>query len=519
MKTTTRQDMLDLLSRYAAPKFQVGNIPDKWQKNIAAKFGALPQGGWLAFLNLNIFGGGKEGLLFDETGIWMRYTVHQVYLTWARLEDAGEISVLPGDKVSVGGRYILHTLKGSMPGSVLAEMLTELQTLIRDKGLAGVRWAYDADGYAADEVYARFSSMSRTESIREVCREYAGSPYMPPFRDNTERYIAEGFTVPDNEEILAYLDFNLVIDSKEGIVVTNKGLYWNAKQRRRPIPWEDLYAMAPVALHEDKMLELDSQLLPLDGSKLHAQEILELLRRIISLRPRDGSYKATVFPAHREDQLSDEEKRMLFDKNAIRHICKRHSLLSHPSYYPPVVETYESDDEIVIARNISTITTTVEGLYVTTRGIRFRNSYEDKPAMPVALIPYARLVDAKISVDPADALYIDSWLVFKSEHSGEIAYLIILLQLYCASLRAANSPDFYEKEAIYMDPWLIPVQGAQSDKHWVVAEEGVIRGIWTSIELTYAREHRLFDPSVISVWSPGMDRWDDLENIDLQGEK
>lgn len=515
MNETTRQNIIDLLSRYANPKLKAGDIPAKWKKNIASKFDTPPDDEWLGFLNLAFLMAGKDGILFAKSGIWMRYAGHEAYLTWARLADAGAIQLLPKNRISVGDRYTLYTLDGHLPAPELAQLLIGLQDLMIETKAADSCWEYDEHGFAADELYTRYACKARADYIRDVCREYAGYPYLPPFKPKVNQYIADGFCITQDDEILAYLDFNVVINAQEGIVVTKNGLYWKSKLRERCLTWEDLYAMSWPELQGDNLLALDSQLMTLNGSKLHQEEIAELLRRILSLRPRDVEFKARVFPRDREDQLSDDEKQLVIDKYAIRNICRRHNLLSHPTYYPPVDEPYESDDELVIARNILAHTTSVTGFYVTTRGIRFRNDTYNKQFMPLSFIPFARLVGAEISIGPSNALFVDSWLVCKSDLCEEIAHLIGWLQLYCASLQANDAPPLLEKEAVYMDPWPIPVKGEPTDRHWVVAEEGVIRGIWPTIELAYARDHQLMEASVISVWSAGMDGWAALEEIEL----
>lgn len=515
MNESLKQEILSMLSNYGGPKFQVGNIPEKWIRNIATKIAPPPQGEWLAFLDLTIFGNGKNGLLFTEAGLWLKYTVYQFGIPWSRLVDAGEITVLPKGKIDVGGRYILHTFEDRVSSQRLVELLIQLQELVRACDSSGSFWEYDEQGFATDDIYFQYQGKTRSEVINKVCMDYAGIAYMPPFNKQKHKYIAQGFSVPDEEEVIAYLDFDFTAESKEGIVVTERGLYWRSKVRDRCLEWEDLYAAGQFPhLFSNKEIVIDEQVLNVEGSKLQPEEIVELLRRIISLRPKDN-YCAPVLSIERNDMLSDEERSMIFDKYALRNICKKNRLLSDPYYYTNADQAYnDTDDECIVAQNQTHIITT-EGLTVTNRGVYLLTRPSLKPVMPNVFIPYARLIEAEISLRKKEELYVNSWLVHKAPYSDEIGYLLLCLQLYCTSLQVEGAPDFIEKEATYMDPWLIPVRGGKEDRHWVVAEEEVIRGVWDSKELAYGIEQRIFDASVIRVWSSGMKSWVNLIDADL----
>lgn len=80
------------------------------------------------------------------------------------------------------------------------------------------------------------------------------------------------------------------------------------------------------------------------------------------------------------------------------------------------------------------------------------------------------------------------------------------ISAYAASLTAADNPVRYPYDASYAPRWNLPVRNTEEER-WIVAEGGMLRGVHSESELTWAADTGQLAPARTRCWKKGLPAW------------
>jgi|GEM_PF-6947039 len=528
MNPMVKAEIKAVLNHFHEPGYYAGDIPKKVARHIRSAFHLPPDEELFALLDLSIFRKGRSGLLFTEKGVYWKYALDSATLSWERLSVIQTIKPIDPNKLQLDERQTITINREPTPEQV-ATMLRELRDIVRRHDFAASLVEETPEGAAPGT--GALDALSRDAMIRKVVLTMCPGAFLPPFEGKIKSRLEERFLIPDDDKALAYLDFGIFSQGKEGIILSSKGIYWRSKLRTRCYTWEDLYAAPLITLPDKNELAIDGQKLPFIASSgnLNNDVIRDILEKIISYRPKDREYVPPVLPLDYSSALRAEDKLLTYDRHVIGNIASKRTTPDLSFKLVPMKQAVteedkaiaEQDEEIiepdedVVASTSDSLDRFSKGVTLSNLGVSLYHSVYSNSARESSFIPYARLARAELHLEAHERLYVDSWLINESSTATDIYNLLLDLQAYAQSLLAEDAPEIYGNEALYMDVWPIPVTGSIKAARWVVAEDKVIRGVWDEFELRHGLENGLLPSDNLDVWTEGMERWVPIQESGL----
>lgn len=513
MNLAAKVDIKGVLDALKVKDYYAASIPVKMERNARDAFRLPPEEEVLAIIDMAIIRKGRAGLLFTDKGIYWKYVGSLAIIPWEQLGSVKSIQVVENERsVRLEGHPLIQLLHSESLLQV-AMILRELRDLVVKHGIAEPPYEEDEDlseqGSAAD----RYADLSRDQIIQKIVQQAGSGAFLPPFQDKLNALLSQRFAIPADETILAFLDFGIYAPGKDGVLLTSRGIYWRSKLRGLCYTWEDLYAAPHLTLPEKSELSIDGQRLRSIAGRIGLTNtgIRDILQKIINQRSKDQQVlQAPVLPLTGFGTLTDEEKGRTFDRHVIASIARKRATsdvrLKILPFNEAVLEQLEEDYDLV-ASTTEAGDRFARGITLTSKGVYLTDSVYTGASREESFVPYARLNSALLTLEAEKRLYVNSWLIYESSYVPDIFNLLKDLQAYILSLEAEDSPEMYEKEAMYMDIWPIPVTGSTKAKRWVVAEDKVIRGVWDEFELQHGLDNGIIQPDNLDVWSEGMQRW------------
>lgn len=122
-----------------------------------------------------------------------------------------------------------------------------------------------------------------------------------------------------------------------------------------------------------------------------------------------------------------------------------------------------------------------------------------------AILPLAGLPELQLTVRNK-SLYAGEEEMFRRGDAASLLAMLSDLQVYAASLTAADNPVRYPYEASYAPRWNLPVRNTEEER-WIVAEGGMLRGVYSGSELKWAADTGQLDSARTRCWKKGLPAW------------
>lgn len=259
-------EIIRICANYKGEKCYVGTIPDEIEKVVRKKFNIPSQEQLLAFLDFTAFGSGKEGCAIAESGLyWKEFLSNTIFISWDQLKIMTDIK---GEKneIKFNSQYSFLAFDSTIYLENLVEMITKLREL------AVKRW----------NPVNSHEEPTIEQAIQQICNQYIRNKvYVGSIPESIRDKVYKKFKLANNANILAYFDFTIFGNGKDGAIITSEGIHWKVVNRDF-ISWQSLN---PNLMHAN-----DSSLFPFHGKELHLygsplshNEWIQLLKKIYEL--------------------------------------------------------------------------------------------------------------------------------------------------------------------------------------------------------------------------------------------
>lgn len=485
----------------------VGTIPGKLLEKVRSNFQIAEGLTVLAYFDFTIFGKGREGVVITEEGMYSRYLSKTVFISWLRLGPSYLLNI-EKNVLNLGSGETLSLTGSPLEPDQWVQMLKEINELPH---IIAIRQAA-----AASDRMAEDETVSLAETLKRMLQQYDGDKiHTRKIPDDIYERIQKAFRIPVNLSVLAYFDFTFFGSGKEGVLFTEIGLYWKVMSHFAFIPWGRLLRAEISYVPEKDALFLNSHTgLSLIGSPIPKGEWLILLTKIQAL-PQLAVMRHLI-----ADDYPDESFPLL-DEEFVELVCRSHSFFDKLTDYLPdpdkqVIIRHSfgipESEPLVAFQDAGSGSAGEYGLLLTGRALCIKN----KPgtcAFGKAVLPLAALDEVNLDLRK-NAIYLEEEELYRSGAAPSLFALLYDLQLYAESLKAADNPVEYPYDPDYAVRWNLPVQNTDGIR-WIVAEGGMLRGIYGAMQLRWAAETGQLHPENIRFWRRGLPRWIDAQEADL----
>ncbi|HZG17546.1 MAG TPA: hypothetical protein VE710_21400 [Candidatus Bathyarchaeia archaeon] len=502
--------LLRVCESHIKSKIYLTPLPEALSKKVHSSFSIEQDIEILVYFDFTFFGKGKQGVVFTKDGFYWRELSSTIFVSWLRLGTTAGIHSVK-DSVILDSGLSLSCLNGSLKADEWVQLLQEINELPQMNTLheESEALANSFDGTASQD-----SPMDDLhQAVRHILRSYDGDNiYKKGIPDTLMERVRKSFQVSAELDIWAYFDFLVFSKGKDGVLITELGIHWRIPFDVAFIPWSRLPRSEFRLLPEhNKILLNETTELPLHGSVIPLREWYDILLALQSL-PHLNKLQATIVTDY------PEVTHPLFDEDFVEVICRAHPFLDKLTDYAlgeqsqPVIRRLFGipDSERLVAYKDSRSGSRGEyGIAVTGRAICIRNK-PDSNLCPSLYLPLADLHERRFELRHK-SVFLGDEEIYQGNGSPSILPWLQDLQLYAESLKADEFPVQYPFDPAYATRWNLPVQNTD-DERWIVAEDGMLRGIYGTSELQWAAETGQMAFEKTSVWKKGWSNWQTVQN-------
>ncbi|CAH8711817.1 DUF4339 domain-containing protein [Paenibacillus thiaminolyticus] len=501
-KETLHEALLRVCQTYHRNKVYLHPIPDDLLAPVRVRCNIPRDETVLAFFDFTIFSKGKGGIAFTEEGIyWRVITIN--FLSWrqftppARGPSDDTTLHLSGNEINLLGNPLKH--------AEWIDLFTDIGELAQ---LAAVR--QDAETLHSPGSEDRpEEAISLRQAILRVLQPYGGDAiYKKALPEKINERVMRNYPLPADWSVWAYFDFSLISKGKNGVVFTDQGLYWKGLAEGCVfIPWHRLRQVELAFVPKKENLVLDGEeTYSVSGSPIGGAEWLDMLNKIKAL-PQLAGLDAPIAAVYPDDTYP------LLDVEFIAAVCRAHSFFDKLNDY----DMDEEKDQLIREHfripgtepllafcKTEPGTPWKYGLTITGRAISICNDTlyckRARAALPLAGLPELQFTVRNKS------LYVGEEEMFRRGDAASLHAMLSDLQVYAASLTAADNPVRYPYDASYAPRWNLPVRNTEEER-WIVAEGGMLRGVHSESELKWAADTGQLDPVRTRCWKKGLPAW------------
>nr|WP_106780318.1 hypothetical protein [Lysinibacillus timonensis] len=508
---TLEEAIEKVCGRYKRKKVYIKTIPEGILKHLYNRFKMPNNANIIAYLDSTIFGNGREGAVLTTEGIyWKAFT--NDYISWLSLNSP--------ESITASDLY-LYPLPGkelALPGSPLtpSEWIELLKSIYQLPQLAAYREE------AAEKMNVELGDdpfITLRKTISSLLQSYNSDRiYKEPLPSDIKKRLCSHFRLPLDLTIWAYFDFSHSKRGKDGVLFTEIGMYW-ANWQNIFIPW---YRLPELKISfdqvKDKLFLSDDMNFSTVSSPIQKGDWVQLLTSIQKHPKIEELYTQQINRLEDKNYVFEDEQ---FDKIFIQSIAWNNGFFNKLTDYSFSENTEErarlsyrlKETEHLIAYHRGDTKAKGElGILLTSKAIHIANSV-DSGLIPRVNIPFDNIRTAELSIT-GDMLYDDNQEIYQGDHSIELLALIRNIALYVESLKADDLPVEYPYDPTYAIKLNLPVQSMDTEL-WVIAIEGMLQGIYSTIELQWTLETNQLNASNVKLWKMGLSRWITIEEANL----
>lgn len=501
-KETLNEALLRVCQTYRRNKVYLHPIPDDLQDPVRSQCNIPRDETVLVFFDFTIFGKGKGGIAFTEEGMYWK-VISKTFLSWQQFTPPDR---RPSDDTKIRFSRNEINLAGSpLKHAEWIDLLIEIGDLPQ---LAAVRHEAEMQ-HSSGPASGTDEAVSLKQAILRVLQPYGGDAiYKKALPDKIQERVMKNYPIPADLAVWAYFDFTLFSKGKNGVVFTEQGLYWKGLAEDCAfIPWYRIrHAELEFVPKKDDLVLDDEETYSVNGSPIGGAECLDLLKKIKAL-PQLAGLNAPIVVTYPDDTSP------LLDEEFIAAVCRAHSFFDklndydcHEEKETLIREHFRipGKEPLLAFRQTEPGSPGKYGLAITGRAVCIRNdTLYCKRAR--AVLPLAGLHELQLGVRNK-SLYVGEEEIFRRGDAASLLAMLSDLQVYAESLTAVDHPVRYPYDDSYAPRWNLPVRNTEEER-WIVAEGGMLRGVYSGSELRWAAETGQLDPVRSRFWKKGLPAW------------
>lgn len=508
---TLEQAIMQICQDYYRSKVYIGSIPEPILNRVRLSLYVPKHIQILVFIDFKLFNRGKIGVAFTKEGIYWRI-VRRGFISWCDFRHS-EIT-LGKSKLHLSSDKYFDLNCSPLKPQEWKDLLTRIGKLPQ---LAIERLRAMTCLTAVNDERVTFE-----QAIQVVLRPYLGDKvYNRNIPVIIYERIRKHFQIPEEIEIWGYVDFASFRGGKEGVVFTSIGLHWKIMFVGTGfISWSRLYKVDVTMNSKKTSLLFDSnQKLILHGSPISCEDWYNLLSQIQQL-PQLASFSSINMSKRANDNHVD----IVLDEQFIELICRAHSFFDRLIDYAfdSIKEEMvrysfqlKEGEHLIALRDESGGRKGKFGLLITNQAVHIRNSSKSLVNRNI-VIPLHEL--GKSLTKQGHSLYYREEKIYQSHQLASLLAMFNDIQLYVDSMKAKDNPVKYPYDPSYHVRWNLPVQES-NDERWIVANDGMLIGIYTTSEIDWAAKTGQLDPWKTFFWRKGLPGWISAQDADFLQNK
>ncbi|NGZ75777.1 hypothetical protein [Saccharibacillus alkalitolerans] len=329
--------------------------------------------------------------------------------------------------------------------------------------------------------------------------------------------------IPEHAWPIAFCDATFIGRYAHGAAFTNLGIHWKYELDHYFISWEEFKRMpAPVKGKGPWEIRLGDYSLTWNSRKFKDRDILEILRDIHAtnqLAPEPGTdavFAKGPIPLAQRELLQEAE--LVPDEAFLLALCRSAGYFNDAQFWDaervpkqkPERETFgvPQSEKVLAFRDEGLRSKGHVGAVLTDKGFYFRNSYPVENGEKEIFLSYGRLADSEQVSGTSKGVKTGEIGLLNTIHVSEAEEMLENLRLYLASLKAPGSEACREfpYASSYLEPWDTFVAPGGGER-WMVAEDGMPRGIYKSAQIQAAAAAGKVDTYLTRFWTFGAERW------------
>ncbi|MEJ8545769.1 hypothetical protein [Brevibacillus borstelensis] len=134
------------------------------------------------------------------------------------------------------------------------------------------------------------SSAAFLSAVTKICMQYTKRKlYAGTIPQKILNNVYAHYTVPREERVIAVLDFTLLGSGKDGVAITDSGLYWKLLRERTFISWEELEGVEEIRPEGKWKVDLGrGMVFEIVGSPLSNEEMARFLQKVVNALQGNG---------------------------------------------------------------------------------------------------------------------------------------------------------------------------------------------------------------------------------------
>lgn len=347
------------------------------------------------------------------------------------------------------------------------------------------------------------SQYSRLSLLKQYCNQFTGTGY---YSESIPAKMIENairsFSLPMNEQVIAMFDFSLFNNGKEGLLITENGLYWKNSQESACLPWDQFTSLASITEQGKSEINLSQGIIINTlGSSVENNELAIFLNSLQEILDRQRS----------NDNIADSRDILNhLNLNIIQGICEQYAELRIETEENISVKALKnlrelfpipSGDRIIVFRDTTLFGKGKNGIAICSSGIYWRNQMGfTKP-----FLTWCELIEESIELEGNDDIRLGKFGVFQAAGCNRnlLQNMLRDLQIYVRSLQSQETPPIHEYRG---KQWGHSLPDSDTER-WLLVDNDILLGPYTSSTVHWLIKTKQLDWKFTYVWKEGMTHW------------
>ncbi|PEA52733.1 hypothetical protein CON64_22065 [Bacillus pseudomycoides] len=265
----------DICLEYQQSRFYVGRIPEDFLSIAKKRFSIPKNDRIIAFLSCNLFGSGKYGVYFTNSGLyWKNWLLGNGNMKWDKLNEVQQIEIDKDGFLSFNAQKSFNINGSDYPPLLFKELLITLKSSFHN--------SKKDDIYPVVKIDEIKSICTLFETYDELLEPDNGLFVDTHISEKKLNKILTRYIISKEEEIIAFLDTSVLGNlskGSDGVLVCQSGIYFRETFVHLYFPWH-VFRNIPIILISNELKIGKGNIFHLQHARMSSQEILLFIKNL-----------------------------------------------------------------------------------------------------------------------------------------------------------------------------------------------------------------------------------------------
>ncbi|MBK5447158.1 hypothetical protein JFU18_00270 [Bacillus sp. TH22] len=267
--------LTDICLDYQQSRFYVTRIPKDFLSIANTRFSIPTDDQIIAFLSCNLFGSGKYGVYFTNSGLyWKNWLLGKGHIKWDQLNKVQQIEIDKDSFLSFNAQKSFNINGSDYPPLLFKELLITLTNSFQNSKQNNIHPVIKVDEIK--------SICSLFETYDELLEPDNGLFVDTHISHKKLKEIGARYIVSKEEEIVAFLDTSVLGNigkGSDGVLICQSGIYFRETFVHLYFPWH-VFRNIPITLTSNELEIGKGNIFHLQHARMPSQEILLFIKNL-----------------------------------------------------------------------------------------------------------------------------------------------------------------------------------------------------------------------------------------------